>query len=226
MLDLVRFRTEKCLSVPVPCIRPRSCAGRTAVIALLVSCLALTAQGSSPTDIISEAMEDLLDSVESIYATEADPTRATRRAVAKVLAPHFDFHRTSHWVLGKPWRSATPLQQEKFVHEFKTLLITTYAGAVAKFAGLEVSYLPVEMLTNSDEVIVPVEVPSQKGNPPVLIQYRMRIHEQDWKVYDVIVGGVSLVTTYRTTFRSEIQQNGLDALIEKLAVRNQASNDP
>ena len=122
-------------------------------------------------------------------------------------------------MLGKFWRKATNEQKERFIQEFRTLLVRTYASAVTEFSGLELVYLPVDTAADADDIVVKTEVAN--GGDSISINYRLHLNDDGWKVYDVTVNGVSLVTTYRSTFSRLVRNDGMDGLIDRLAEKNQ-----
>jgi phospholipid transport system substrate-binding protein len=141
--------------------------------------------------------------------------------VNEVIYPHTDFDKISALVLGKVWKTATPEERERFKQEFQTLLVRTYSRAFIEFKEWSVRFLPLDMEPGANKVIVKTEV-LQPGIQPVGVNYRMFLSETgQWKAYDIMIEGVSLVTNYRTTFTNEVQQKGsLGAVIESLAKRN------
>jgi phospholipid transport system substrate-binding protein len=126
----------------------------------------------------------------------------------------------SSWVLGKYWRTATPAQRDRFTQEFRTLLVRTYAKSLSEYTDNKITYLPMRGSPQQSEVKVRTEV-EQPGGFPIPIDYDLYRKGDDWKVYDVTIDGVSLVTNYRTTFANQIREDGLDKLIATLADRNQ-----
>ncbi len=139
--------------------------------------------------------------------------------VEKIIYPHVDFRRISALVLGKHWKQADKEQRARFTHEFQTMLVRTYARAFVEFDDWAIRYLPM-VKKSSKKVIVKTEI-LQPGRQPVAVSYRMVLVDGDWKVYDIIIEGISLVTNYRKSFRNEMQRTGsLDAVIETLAQRN------
>jgi len=140
--------------------------------------------------------------------------------VNEVIYPHTDFDRIAALVLGKIWKTATNDERERFKHEFQTLLVRTYSRAFIEFKEWSVRFLPLEMEPGATKVIVKTQV-LQPGIQPVGVDYRMILSGGDWKAYDIMIEGVSLVTNYRTTFSNEVQTKGsLNAVIESLAKRN------
>ncbi len=140
--------------------------------------------------------------------------------VNQVIYPYTDFDRISALVLGKHWKTATADERTRFKHEFQTLLVRSYSRAFVEFKEWSVRFLPLNMESDSTKVIVKTEV-IQPGIQPIGVDYRMFLSQGQWKAYDIMIGGVSLVTTYRTTFSNEVETKGsLSAVIDSLAKRN------
>lgn len=140
--------------------------------------------------------------------------------VNEAILPSVNFEKISSLVLGKLWKSATPQERERFKQEFQTLLVRTYSRAFVEFKDWSIRYLPIEAGADESKVIVKTEV-LQPGLKPVAVDYRMLLTDGDWKAYDIMIEGVSLVTNYRTTFTSEVDAKGsLSAVIDSLAKRN------
>ncbi len=140
--------------------------------------------------------------------------------VNEVIYPHTDFDRISALVLGGLWKTATNDERERFKNEFQTLLVRTYSRAFVEFKDWSVRFLPLEMEPGATKVVVRTEV-LQPGIQPIGVNYRMLLSNGEWKAYDIMIEGVSLVTNYRTTFASEVQSKGsLNAVIEGLVKRN------
>jgi len=139
---------------------------------------------------------------------------------AKVL-PHFDFSAMTALALGQSWNKATPEQKKRLTEEFRTLLVRTYASALAAYSEQKLDFRPLRAKPTDTEVTVQVRV-LQAGAQPVPIDYSMEKTAGGWKVYDVMVGGVSLVANYRTEFNNVVRESGIDGLIKNLANKNRA----
>ena len=140
--------------------------------------------------------------------------------VNEAILPSTDFDKISALVLGKLWKTATPEERERFKHEFQTLLVRTYSRAFIEFKDWSIRYLPIELEAGATKVIVKTEV-IQPSLQPVAVDYRMLLSDGQWKAYDIMIEGVSLVTNYRTTFTTEVQAKGsLGAVIDGLQKRN------
>ena len=157
--------------------------------------------------------QEMKENPEKIYAL-----------VHELIIPHFDFESMSKWVLGRNWRGATEAQQEQFTQEFQTLLIRTYGKALLDYSDQDIQYAPVNEDPESNLVTVRTEV-KQSGSQSIPINYTMHIADGEWKVVDVSVNGVSLVSTYRGSFASEVRRGGMETLLSKLAERNARSNE-
>jgi len=150
---------------------------------------------------------------------EADNSRIYP-LVEELILPHFDFQRMSIWVLGKNWRLATPEQRKAFTREFQTLLVRTYATALLEYTDQTIEYLPFRAAADDKRVTVRTEI-VQPGGHNIPLDYRMYLDSNgEWKVYDISVDGVSLVTNYRSSFATEINQGGIGKLLKKLAEMN------
>jgi len=138
----------------------------------------------------------------------------------KVL-PHFNFGSMTALAMGQNWNKATPEQKKRLVDEFKTLLVRTYASALAAHSEQRFDFRPLRARPTDTDVIVNVRV-IQSGAQPVPIDYSMEKTATGWKVYDVMVGGVSLVANYRTEFNSTVRDVGIEGLIRNLQAKNRS----
>ena len=188
------------------------------LVAWLGGGTALAAQ--SPQELVQQTADQMLSKLrQERQVIDQHPGRIYE-LVNQIVLPHFDFERMSSWVLGKYWRTANPQQRQQFVEQFRNLLVRTYAKSLASYTDNKITYLPMRSGPSADDVTVRTEV-DQPGGFPIPIDYSLYRKGDDWKVYDVAVDGVSLVTNYRTTFANQIRQDGLDKLIATLANRNQ-----
>jgi phospholipid transport system substrate-binding protein len=122
--------------------------------------------------------------------------------------------------LGKNWNTTTPAEQERFKSEFQTLLVRAYARAFVEYNDWTIQYQPLDLENNAKKAMVKTKV-MQRNIQPVEVYYRMILSQDGWKVIDILIDGVSLVTNYRSTFNQEIQQKGsLQAVNDDLARRN------
>jgi phospholipid transport system substrate-binding protein len=143
---------------------------------------------------------------------------------SKVL-PHFNFGAMTALAMGQNWSKATPEQKKRLVQEFKILLLRTYASALAAYAEQRFDFRPLRARPTDTDVTVNVRV-LQSGAQPVPIDYSMEKTAAGWKVYDVMVGGVSLVANYRTEFNSTVRDSGIEGLIKNLQAKNGSVDAP
>lgn len=171
-----------------------------------------------PQQVIQETSDDVKQALRE-YNYKLDISKAAR-IVREILEPHVDVDRAAMLILGKHWRTATPQQRERFKDEFRTLLIRTYATAFNEYKDWNIRYLPLQAPAAEKKVVVRTEI-LQPGAKPVAVDYRMIDANGTWKVYDVLIEGISLVQNYRTTFSEDIARTGsLDTVINELAKRN------
>ena len=193
--------------------------------ALALLALSVPAENDDPMAVVRATTGELFARVQQQRdALRADPG-ALQPMIEQVLLPHVDLERTSRLVLGKYWRTATTPQRSDFMQQFRALLLRTYSTALIEFADIEVDYLDTRYSKDKLSAIVRTRVRSSNGRPDVTMDYRLGRVEDRWKVYDVIVGGVSLVTTYRTSFGNAVSRGGLDKLLRTMREHNDGGQD-
>lgn len=142
-------------------------------------------------------------------------------AEEKIL-PNFNFDHVCRLVLGKNFSKASKDQQDAFQREFRTLLIRTYASALSKYRNQTIEYKPMRDISDDKQVNVKTQI-LQPGGQPIAVDYTLEQMGDVWKVYDITIEGVSLVTNYRGQFSNEIRQGGMDGLIQKLVEKNKSN---
>jgi phospholipid transport system substrate-binding protein len=135
------------------------------------------------------------------------------------ILPQFDMSKMTRLAVGKNWRQATQDQQKQLIKEFQTLLVRSYSAAYSAYRYVKVDVKPLKAIDGED-VTVKTQILLPGGAPPVAVDYAMNVTPDGWKVYNVVVEGVSLVTTYRTEFGAQIEHGGIDGLIRNLQERN------
>lgn len=171
-----------------------------------------------PQEVVQDTSARMFDALRKNSATLRQDSSRIYELVNQIVLPNFDFELMSRWVLGRAWQQATPEQRRRFAEEFRTLLVRTYAKALLEYSDEDVR-VPPQPPASGNQITVRTEVQPKTGRP-IQINYSMNLGDQGWKVYDVTVDGVSLVTSYRSTFASQIRSNGLDAVIADLQQRN------
>lgn len=186
---------------------------------LFVSLSALAAE--TPDALVRRVTEDMLSSLRQDKEIQAGNNRRAAEMIDAKVLPHFNFKRMTALAVGRDWRQATPEQKERLASEFRTLLVRTYSNALVSYRNQTIEYKPFRMQPNDTEAVVRTNV-LQPGGKPIELDYFFAKEGEAWKVFDVVVAGVSLVTNYRESFGQEIRANGIDGLIKSLAAKNQA----
>lgn len=176
----------------------------------------------APDALVKQTADDVLTIVKNDKDIQAGNQQKLFAVVEEKILPNFDFDRVCRMVLGKNWKSASPEQQALFQKEFRSLLLRTYATALGKYRDQVIEYRPMQTDASEKNVTVKTQI-IQKGGQPIAVDYSLVKGQAGWKVYDITIESVSLVTNYRSQFSSEIRQNGLDSLNKKLADKNAAA---
>lgn len=175
----------------------------------------------APDVLIQHVTEDVLEIVRKDKDIQNGNANKAIELVDKKVLPHFNFQHMTALAVGKEWRKATPQQQQQLTAEFKTLLVRTYSNALTSYKNQKVVYKPFKMNPGDADVLVRTEV-LQPGSKPVQLDYSLEKLDAGWKVYDVVVAGISLVTNYRDQFGQEIRNGGIDGLIASVAAKNKS----
>jgi phospholipid transport system substrate-binding protein len=201
----------------------RTRAARGALHWLVTLAVALVARPvlaqEAPDALVKRVSEEALSIIKSDPKVQAGDQARIRELIEVKLAPHFDVDRMTALAMGRNYRQATPEQKKRLADEFKSLLIRTYSTALNQYRDQTLSYKPLRAEPGATEVTVRTDV-IRPGQTPVEIDYSMEKTPDGWKAYDVIVGGVSLVTNYRDEFNQQVQSGGIDGLIKSLAAKN------
>lgn len=179
--------------------------------------MAMAAVG--PDELVKNTAEDVLGIIKKDKDIQNGDQRKVFALAEEKILPNFNFDRVCRMVLGKHWNRASKEQQEAFQREFRSLLLRTYATALSKYRNQTIDYKPLRSQPGDTEVTVKTEI-LQPGGQPVAVDYALEKTADNWKVYDIVIEGVSLVTNYRSQFSNEIKQSGMDGLIQKLAQKN------
>jgi len=186
---------------------------------LLIVLAPAAAQDLAPDAMVQQVTEDVLNIVRQDKDIQSGNTRKAIDLAETKVSPYFNFQRMTALAVGREWNKATPEQKKRLTEEFRTLLVRTYSNALTSYKNQKVVYKPSKMAPADTEVVVKTEV-LQPGNKPIQLDYALEKQGGSWKVYDVIVAGVSLVTNYRDTFKQEMSNSGIDGLITMIANKN------
>src|ERR1700680_1540146 len=174
---------------------------------------------SSPDGMIKSVTQQVLNQIKNDKEIQAGNMARITELVNEKILPYTDFTRTTRLVMGRNWNTATPEQQKQIVEQFKLLLIRTYSGALAQVRNQQVEYKPFRAGPNDTDVVVR-SVVGNHGSP-LPLDYRLYKTPQGWKVYDINVLGAWLIQAYQQQFSEQIQQHGVDGLVQFLTQSNQ-----
>jgi phospholipid transport system substrate-binding protein len=180
---------------------------------------------ADPDVLIKDTVREVLDIVRADKDLRAGNQKKLLELVDAKVLPHFNFERMTRLAVGKAWRTATPEQKQALVAEFRTLLVRTYTKAFTSYRDQAVEVKPVKLAAGATEATIKTAIVKPGAQQPILVDYDMEKKPDGWKVYDLTVEGVSLVTSYRGTFADQVQQSGIDGLIKTLVEKNQAAAD-
>lgn len=189
------------------------------LLGLVLSVSAAFAQEESPDALVKKVTEEVLTIVRQDKDIQSGNMRKAIELVEAKVLPHFDFRRMTALAMGRDWNKANAEQKKRLTDEFNVLLVRTYSNALTSYKDQTVRYKPTKLPAGDADVVVKTEI-LQPGGRPIQLDYALEKQPDGWKVFDVIVAGVSLVTNYRDTFNQEVRANGVDGLIKMLSDKN------
>lgn len=194
------------------------------VVGLLCVVGFVQAEVIAPDALIKTTAEEVIAIVKQDKDIQAGNQKKILALVDAKVLPHFDFTRMTQLSVGKSWRAATPEQKQALVAEYRNMLVRTYTKAFTVYRDQTIDVKPFKMAADATEATVKTSI-IKPGAQPIPVNYEMAKTVDGWKVFDLTIEGVSLVTSYRGTFNSEIQEKGIDGLIKTLSDKNiSASN--
>ena len=176
---------------------------------------------TTPDALVKRISTEVIDTAKTDKAIQAGDVNKVIALVDSKVMPSVNFEVMTRSAVGPKWREATPEQRTKLQAEFKTLLVRVYAGALTQIKDQTVEITKTQPVPQSTQVVVQSEVRG-KGEP-IKLDYRLDKFDADWKIIDVNVGGIWLVTSYRSQFAQELGKGGIDGLINALSERNKAA---
>jgi len=189
------------------------------VLQLYFSSLLAAADIVAPDVVLKQTSDEVIAVLKQKREQLKEDPALVYELVHEHILPHLDEVTIAKLALGKNWREASREQKIEFINEFRSLLIRTYGKSLSEFSDQEINYFPVKMKEGEQKVVVKSEV-LQPGGPSIPVSYRMRIKDDAWKVYDLSIDGVSLVTSYRGTFDQEVRKGGIEGLLKYLKDKN------
>lgn len=199
----------------------------TGLFALFLGCQSASAADTlTPPDVLAKTTtQEVLAILKADKDIQGGNMQKVYELVEAKILPNFDFNRMTQLAVGKHWNQASATQKQSLVTEFRNLLVRTYAGSLTQFSNQTVDFKPFNMKPGEQEVVIKSEV-KQAGGQVIPIDYSMYQTAFGWKVYDVSIDNVSLVTNYRSSFAAKIRQSGIDGLIAQLASQSQKQATP
>ena len=173
----------------------------------------------APDAIVRKNTNEILAAIKADKDLVAGNQKKIEKLADEKVLPYFNFVRMTQLAVGRNWRDANDVQKKSLIDEFRTLLVRTYSTSLTQFRNQTIDVKPLKFAATETEVVVKTQV-NQPGGQPIPIDYSMEKSGDTWKVYDVLIDGVSLVTNYRSSFNTEIQKSGIDGLIKSLTERN------
>jgi len=174
----------------------------------------------APDALVKSVTDEVLDIIRKDKDIKAGSTRRAIELVEQKVLPHFNFSRMTALAVGRDWRQATPEQQKALTEEFRDLLVRTYSNALTAYKNETVDYRPFKMQPGATDVTVRTQIHQSGARQPIKLDYSLERNGNAWKVYDVVVADVSLVTNYRSSFATEIRNGGIDGLVKTLKAKN------
>lgn len=191
------------------------------VLLLSMFAVAAGAEDVAPDVLIRSLSDEVISIIKQDKDIKAGNQAKINELVDAKVLPNFSFNRMTALAMGRNWPKASAQQQKQLVDEFRTLLVRTYSGALSNYRNEVIEFKPFRAAAGDTYVTVRSQV-KRPGSEPISIDYDMEKTPTGWKVYDVVVAGVSLVTNYRDSFNAEVRANGVDGLIKSLASKNRS----
>ncbi|MCC7311540.1 MAG: ABC transporter substrate-binding protein [Sulfuritalea sp.] len=188
---------------------------------LLISSTVL-AMDVAPDALVKTTTEEVLEIVRKDKDIQSGNTKKAIDLVEAKVLPNFNFTRMTQLAMARDWRQATPAQQKTLTDEFHTLLVRTYAKALTEYKNQTVHYKPFTLKAGETDVRVRTEIRQSGAGKNIELDYWLEKSPAGWKVYDIEVGGISIVTNYRESFAAEVRNNGIDGLIKSLQAKNKS----
>jgi len=183
---------------------------------------AASTAGMAPDALARSVTDEVINILRTDKDLQAGNQKKARDLIETKIAPHFNFTSMTKLALGKNWSTANPEQRKALTGEFRALLVQTYTASLTLFKDQKIEYRPLKYSPEDTDVLVRSLVKSSGGGDPMQVDYGMEKTDEGWKVYNVKIGGISLVENYRGTFNTEIQKNGVDGLIRTLRDKNRS----
>ena len=193
-----------------------------ALFSSLLLALPAAAQEMSPDALIKTVTNEVLDIVRKDKDIQSGNTKKAIELIEGKVLPHFNFTRMTQLALARDWRQASASQQKVLTDEFRMLMVRTYSKALTEYKNQSIDFKPYTGKAGETDVRVRTEIKQSGAGKNIELDYYLEKTPGGWKVYDIEVGGISLVTNYRESFASEVRNNGIDGLVKSLQAKNKS----
>lgn len=192
------------------------------LLVLLWGVIPASAQNTAPDVLVRNTVDEVIAILKQDDGIKAGDQDRILSLVREKILPHFNFTRMTQLAMGRNWRTATNEQKKELVREFRTLLVRTYSNSLTNYRDEVIEVSPTKVKPEDTRAVVRAQVIQGRGRQSIPIDYSMEKTSDNWKVYDVTISGVSLVTNYRSSFNTQIRDGGVDGLIATLVERNES----
>lgn len=193
-----------------------------ALFSSLLLALPVMAQETAPDALIKSVTNEVLEIVRKDKDIQSGNTKKAIELVEAKVLPHFNFSRMTQLALARDWRQANASQQKALTDEFRSLLVRTYSKALTEYKNQTINFKPFAAKAGETDVRVRTEIKQSGAGKNIELDYYLEKSAGGWKVYDIEVGGISLVTNYRESFAAEVRNNGIDGLVKSLQAKNKS----
>ena len=192
-------------------------------ISSVLMATSVLANDMAPDVLIKSVSGEVLEIVRADKDIQSGNAKKAADLVEKKIAPNFDFVHMTRLALGRDWRQASAEQQKALTNEFQTLLVRTYSRALTEYKNQTIDVKPLVLKAGETDVKVRSEI-KQPGAKSIQLDYYLQKNNTSWKIYDIEVAGISLVTNYRESFASEVRNSGIDGLLKSLQTKNRSGD--
>ena len=189
--------------------------------AIATATVPVHAEELAPDALIKNVSNEVLTIVRQDKDIQSGNTQRVIQLVEQKVLPHFNFAHMTQLAVGRDWNKASPEQKKQLVGEFRNLLVRTYSNALTAYKNQTIDFKPLKMQPADTDLTVKTQV-NQASGRPIKIDYNLEKLADGWKVYDVVIADVSLVTNYRENFAQEVRNGGIDGLVKALASKNKS----
>ena len=193
-------------------------------LSLMLGINVLYAQATDPIALLQNITSTVIQELNA-HQVEVDKNpKQIYKIVNTIILPHADFDEMAQWVAGREaWQKASPTLKEQFIVEFKQLVVNTYGNALAAYHDQKIEFLPIRGNFDAKSRVVVSSVIKEANKSPLRVDYKLIRKTQGWKVYDIVIEGVSLIKGYQAQFMDDIRAKGLAPTIQKITQKNSAS---